>query len=1110
MKKSRKFIKIFAVLLALIMLGQAAFLGDSNNAYASVMLQGSERDISEDVSSATANFSKEETNTINETSVNEEEANIVNGMSVNEEADTVNVISVNEEVVDTINEISVNEEETEYSNIGEAEDNQSEDTKEDQLAEDVDNQSEEMVNINVYLNFYDESQGDPDDVIAFSSSSAIGVIDGELIRAQVNPYPQFYEFSSYDDWPRVYLNYSALDIEEDITEECSYDERTGVITIPASYEKEAITVKSVMGDESYAYVNIVDDEFKYPLVDDDSMYADYILTEEDYERADSMYNMNDGIMLMSWQDYDTLPEPDNEWKNHSGLWQCVVNDTFSRKYDPEDYYEGQVIQCSTALVSYLTTKTDFKNYNMSDYYDYDDGFGFAVMIRCDDPIFDNIGRSNTCSTKETWKWSWDDSSTVSVNTWAISKWNWLFGQCIQRISNSSSAGHNPVSQDAKILITNVASDGTLTCYLKVWTSGWATTDTSNGAQNVGLYFRVKPDKTQEPNILSTTYKARDAFSPRMDIHIEKSDAETGKYLEGAEFDVYMDGKKVSTVITDSDGKASYHWRGSTLYTAYQSTTKKYVTNYSKLSSADQASLKGKAYENLEAAYNAAYDATVKAVASALADLKTQTHTWKIVETKVPKGYKTPETPLEWEQTLDLETVAVEVDFTNVSDGGELNLVKTSANEAITAGNDCYSLKGAVYGVYASSSDADKDTNRIATLTTDKNGESNTVQVTAGDYYVKEFTASPGYLFCDGSGNDGSDNGIHKVTVKPGETATVSCKEPVGNAPFSLQIYKMDYETRKPVEQGIASFEGAVFELAYYTNTDGDTSGKPFKTWYLKTDKDGFLNCNKEAYLVHSYTMSDGTVLDSDELYVDANGEVTYLIGTYTFKEVSAPLYYQNAGDMKFVQDTGNGSDVTTGLKAIIKQDSNGKKTHIYDGNDVVNGEITASNLAVNVYDKVQTGSVTIYKKTEDGNEPLKNVTFTMKGVEEGDEYTATTDAEGKIQWDDLTPQNYIITEVKTADGYSLLKDEIEVRIPIEMTLDEINKNGADISKAVFDEVSQKYCFYDVTLTIDNDVTFDLPMTGANTNMTYIFLIMAFGAAMVGIVLLVKKKGLHEI
>ena len=64
--------------------------------------------------------------------------------------------------------------------------------------------------------------------------------------------------------------------------------------------------------------------------------------------------------------------------------------------------------------------------------------------------------------------------------------------------------------------------------------------------------------------------------------------------------------------------------------------------------------------------------------------------------------------------------------------GSMNLKKESANPEMTNENSCYSLEGTVYGVYKEQSCNTK----IADLTTDAQGNSNTIEVDAGTYYVQ--------------------------------------------------------------------------------------------------------------------------------------------------------------------------------------------------------------------------------------------------------------------------------------------------------------------------------------------------------------------------------------
>lgn len=65
--------------------------------------------------------------------------------------------------------------------------------------------------------------------------------------------------------------------------------------------------------------------------------------------------------------------------------------------------------------------------------------------------------------------------------------------------------------------------------------------------------------------------------------------------------------------------------------------------------------------------------------------------------------------------------------------GNAKLQKTSNNTSITDDNGNYSLSGATYGVFS-----DKDcTNQVATLKTDKDGNTNVEEVKAGTVYIKE-------------------------------------------------------------------------------------------------------------------------------------------------------------------------------------------------------------------------------------------------------------------------------------------------------------------------------------------------------------------------------------
>lgn len=64
--------------------------------------------------------------------------------------------------------------------------------------------------------------------------------------------------------------------------------------------------------------------------------------------------------------------------------------------------------------------------------------------------------------------------------------------------------------------------------------------------------------------------------------------------------------------------------------------------------------------------------------------------------------------------------------------GFAKVKKTSGNTTVTTSNSSYSLEGAEYSVYSNAACS----SRVGTLKTDANGNSGTLKLNAGTYYVK--------------------------------------------------------------------------------------------------------------------------------------------------------------------------------------------------------------------------------------------------------------------------------------------------------------------------------------------------------------------------------------
>lgn len=341
------------------------------------------------------------------------------------------------------------------------------------------------------------------------------------------------------------------------------------------------------------------------------------------------------------------------------------------------------------------------------------------------------------------------------------------------------------------------------------------------------------------------------------------------------------------------------------------------------------------------------------------------------------------------------------------DVGNATIQKTSANTSVTKDNDCYSLAGATYGIYS-----DKDCSDLVTsLTTDKNGNTDTVEIKAGTYYVKETEAPKGFKL---------DSTVYTLTVNAGETTTLKVSDTPKATTTLIELSKIDMETSDSTPQGKASLEGAVFVWKYYDGyyTKENLPSEPTRTWVTQTKaKKGSDN------EIHYMTgLADSYKVSGDSFY-SQNGSICLPLGTITVEEQTAPTGYLLEGAYMQTKDS---SEQITGLYvAQITED----------------GELAVLNGSnqYSVSDKVIRGGVKIQKRdleTGDtkaqGGATLKDTAFTITSLNEnpvlvngklynknevvltiytGIDGIATTDA------DTLPYGKYRIAESKSPEGY---------------------------------------------------------------------------------------------
>lgn len=321
--------------------------------------------------------------------------------------------------------------------------------------------------------------------------------------------------------------------------------------------------------------------------------------------------------------------------------------------------------------------------------------------------------------------------------------------------------------------------------------------------------------------------------------------------------------------------------------------------------------------------------------------------------------------MSWEGSYEKGWVG---NLTNTLQTGSVNLQKTSSVPDVTNGNDCYSLKGAEYGVYSDSSLS--GVSKVGVLTTDENGESNTLTLNAGTYYVRETTAPKGYAL---------DKTTYTVTIKPNETYKLKVSDKPTLDPVGVLLGKVDKETNQNKPEGSLSLEGALFTAKFYAGVQSDSDpaveGKTAdRTWIFRTNEDGF------CYYEEKYLES------GDELYLSPTKNPSLPIGTLTIQETQAPEGYLINPEVYTVKITSN---------------NNGSE-FVYTYNEP---EIPEQSLDLNIVKKEKGKDYVIEGAVFEHTKP------------DGTTETVTTDENGTCKFKGLGYGKHTIREISVPDEY---------------------------------------------------------------------------------------------
>ena len=337
----------------------------------------------------------------------------------------------------------------------------------------------------------------------------------------------------------------------------------------------------------------------------------------------------------------------------------------------------------------------------------------------------------------------------------------------------------------------------------------------------------------------------------------------------------------------------------------------------------------------------------------------------------------------------------------------------------------YSLAGAEYDVYSDSG----LTNFITTLTTNETGKTNTAELAAGTYYIKEVTPSFGFRL---------DNTTYTLRAStPGQTYSITSNETPLTDPVTLVLYKQNARYKTNVE----NLDKAYFTLSYYDEQIDDVSGlTPKFSWVFKTK----FNSTGKAVLI----FDSEHYVSGDELLLDSANRFYLPLGTFTIEETQAPPTFAR--------------DENVYVGHIYEHE--GTAVHEINGSSilVVNNEsLTQSELLQTITLKIQKIDAETGLAQAQGIATLENAVFQIwkKDPETGNKIdygTISTDENGlavlEYEPDGVNkclPGHYYYQEIQAPNGYTLNSEIYE----IDCLATELNTANFEYTVEVADKVT---------------------------------------------------------
>ena len=368
--------------------------------------------------------------------------------------------------------------------------------------------------------------------------------------------------------------------------------------------------------------------------------------------------------------------------------------------------------------------------------------------------------------------------------------------------------------------------------------------------------------------------------------------------------------------------------------------------------------------------------------------------------------------------LNSENLPNTVTFTDVPKYGGIELMKASANSAVSEGNAAYSMEGAVYSVYTDAACKHKYADMALAMTDDGRATAHLDDVPLGEYWIRE-TTRPAKGF-------GLDRTVYPLTVADDNascTATLEVKDPPKLASIPTMIQKLDRQTARATPQGGASLGDAHFRITYYTVEDASEAAvatlNPTASWVVRTNDRGAFPLT-QAEKSFSHASQRGPVqnlsyyVSGSEFFKLRNGSVGMPIGTYTIQEVKAPEGYL--------------LDNTVHVRHITDKDSDAEALTTFQAEEA--GDTIADSV---VRSDVQ------FTKRANGSVHLAGVPFKLTSKTTGEWHILVTDANGFATTASKAAQPH--TNHTNENDAPFLQDDDTFALPDAAAMETLNANA---------------------------------------------------------------------